>query len=559
MTIHDGETRLARPIRQIDGTTPQPRDGAAVLIVQDDPDLLTLMTDALARAGLRAVVATDAQAVEKALAVDHIGCVVADLGEPGMNGIDLVRALRLRAETSTLPFILMTGSEDAEGVIEALDAGADDFLPKPVRLDELVARVRAHLRTQAAWTQVVIAELRTRAVAIRAIGQLSLSSVPEDAAEAVVTELARRIGSEFVGVYRLVGEDQLEPLASWNQRDGLVLGGDPLQPARSRYLVGRARVGPWVERVASPEPGEPTNPFWDANTDIAAGVPIFSGEDLVGMLSIASVFDERRGSLAMLRARLLASAIDYASVLGFVAGQAIADRRQSAREKAELRRVLMDRRFFPVYQPIVSLEDGQIVGHEALTRFVDGTTPAVRFARASAVGLGHDFELAAIEAAIAAAPLNGADVFLAVNVSPSLVVTAGKRLKRVLTRYRGRIVLELTEHVPIPNYDEFRWAVGRVGNVEVAVDDAGAGYATLRHILEVGPAWVKLDMTLVRGVHEDPLRQALVAGLSHFGNRSGQRLIAEGVERQQEADTLLELGVKFAQGYLFGVPTRARA
>ena len=517
------------------------------------------MTDALARAGLRVVAATDARAVESALVVEHIGCVVADLGGPGMNGIDLVRALRLRAETSTLPFILLTGSEETEGVIEALDAGADDFLPKPVRLDELVARVKAHLRTHAAWTQVVITELRTRAVAIRAIGQLSLSSVPEEAAESIVTELAERIGSEFVGVYRLAGEDQLEPLATWNESEGLVLGGDMLQSNRSRYLIGRALNGPWVERVDGPEPGEPTNPFWDANTDIAAGVPIYSGEDLVVLLSIASVFDERRGSLPMLRARLLASAIDYASVLGVVAGQAIADRQRSAREKAELRRVLMERRFFPVYQPIVSLGDRRVVGYEALTRFVDGTQPAIRFARASAVGLGHDFELAAIEAAIAAAPPDGADTFLAVNVSPGLVVTAGKRLKRVLTRYRGRIVLELTEHVPIPNYDEFRWAVRRVGDIEVAVDDAGAGYATLRHILEVGPAWVKLDMTVVRGVDEDPLRQALVAGLTHFSDRSGQRLIAEGVERQEEADTLLELGVAYAQGYLFGVPTRARA
>lgn len=516
------------------------------------------MADALARAGLRTVAAVNAKAVEKALGAEPIGCVLADLGRPGMNGIDLVRSLRLRPETSTLPFILMTGSDDAEGVIEALDAGADDFLPKPVRMDELVARVKAHLRTQAAWTQVVIAELRTRAVAIRAIGQLSLSSVPEEAAEAVVTELARRIGSEFVGVYRLVGADHLEPLATWSRSDGLLLGGMPLAVTRSRYLMGRAREGPWVERVAGPEPGEPTNAFWDARPDVAAGVPIFAGDDLVGMLSIATAFDERKESLAMLRARLLASAIDYASVLGVVAGQAIADRRQSAREKAELRRVLTERRFFPVFQPIVSLDGGAIVGYEALTRFVDGTPPALRFARASALGLGFEFELAAIEAAIAAAPPIANAGFLSVNVSPGLVVTAGKRLKRALTRHGGRIMLEVTEHVPIANYDEFRWAVGRVGAVEVAVDDAGAGYASLRHILEVGPAWVKLDISLVRGVHEDPLRQALVAGLAHFGSRSGQRLIAEGVERQEEADTLLGLGVEFAQGYLFGVPARAR-
>lgn len=528
-------------------------------MVQDDPDLLTLMTDALGRAGLRAVGAPSPAATEKALAGEHIGCVVADLGMAGMNGIDLVRTLRRRPETSTLPFILMTGAEDTEGVIEALDAGADDFLPKPVRLDELVARVKAHLRTQAAWTNLVIAELRTRAVAIRAIGQLAVSSVPEEAANAVVSALAERIGSSFVGVYRLVGEDQLEPLATWNAIDGEVAGGVPLPLTRSQYLVRRAREGPWVERVTEPEPGEPRDAFWEARADIAAGVPIYAGDDLVGMLSIATVIDLTKATASMLGARLLASAIDYASVLGVVAGPAIADRRESAKEKAELKRVLANRRFFPVYQPIVALRTREVMGHEALTRFADGTPPDIRFARAALVGLGFEFELAAIDAAIASAPPVAAGGFLALNVSPGLVVTAGKNLKRAFKRWSGRIILEVTEHAPIANYDEFRWAVGRIGNVEVSIDDAGAGYASLRHILELGPTWVKLDMSLVRNIDADPLRQALVAGLAHFGNRAGPRLVAEGVEREEEAACLLELGVEFGQGFLVGRPERSKA
>ena len=221
--------------------------------------------------------------------------------------------------------------------------------------------------------------------------------------------------------------------------------------------------------------------------------------------------------------------------------------------------MLASRRFFPVYQPIVALRTQEVIGYEALTRFADGTPPDVRFARAAAVGLGHDFELAAIEAAIDSAPSIGPAGFLAVNVSPGLVVTAGKRLKRVVKRWGGRMVLEVTEHAPVSNYDEFRWAVGRLGDVEVSIDDAGAGYASLRHIFELGPAWVKLDMSLVHGIDGDPMRQALVAGLSHFGNRAGPRLIAEGVERQEEADCLLGLGVEFGQGYLCGRPERMNA
>jgi EAL domain-containing protein (putative c-di-GMP-specific phosphodiesterase class I)/CheY-like chemotaxis protein len=515
------------------------------------------MMTALSRAGLQALGAETAEAALDVLAVETVGCIVADLRMPGMDGIELVRHLRRGHETSTLPFILMTGAEGAEGAIEALDAGADDFLPKPVRLDELVARVRAHLRTQAAWTQVVIGELRTRALAIRAIGQLAVSGIPEEAAEAVVRELAGRIGSEFVGVYRLAGVDRLEPLAAWNAADGLVVGGDPIPQARSAYLIRRAREGPWVERLTGLEMGEATDAFWNARPDVAASVPIFAGEDFVGLLSIATGIDDRNGTLPMLRARLLASAIDYASVLGVVAGPAIADRRQAAREKTELTRVLAGARFFPVYQPIVALGNRSVVGFEALTRFADGTPPDVRFARAAALGLGFEFELAAIEAAITNAPPIGPEGFLSLNVSPALIVTAGKRLRRVLKRWPGQVVLEITEHAPIANYEEFRWAIGRIGDVQVAIDDAGAGYASLRHIHELGPAWVKLDMTLVRGIDNDPLLESLVAGLAHFGRRSGLRLIAEGVERQEEAECLLEVGVEFAQGFLIGRPLRS--
>ncbi len=90
--------------------------------------------------------------------------------------------------------------------------------------------------------------------------------------------------------------------------------------------------------------------------------------------------------------------------------------------------------------------------------------------------------------------------------------------------------------------------------MRLAVDDAGAGFASLRHILELDPAFVKLDISLIRGIDRDPAKQALVAGMRHFTRTTKRRLIAEGVETEAEARTLAELDVRLVQGYLFGRP-----
>jgi EAL domain-containing protein (putative c-di-GMP-specific phosphodiesterase class I)/DNA-binding response OmpR family regulator len=529
-----------------------------ILVVDDDPSVRTILALALRRAGLDTVEASSGEEALEIIARETIGVVVCDVRMRGATGIDIVRMLRQRPETSTLPFILTTGSGDADSVIAGLEAGADDFLSKPVRTDELVARVRAHLRTHAAWTQVVEQELRTRADAVQAIGQLALSSVPEEAAEAIVTELAARTDSEFVGVLQLTSGSRLAPLARHTRTTGLVKGGPGLPPSRTRDLLERALEGPRVEEVTT-DPGDAIEPFWGGRVDLVASAPIYGGDAVVGLLALGVVPVQEGPAPSARQSSLLASVIDYAGVLSAVAGIALADRRQAAAEQARLRHMLSDHAFHAVYQPIVALETATPVGYEALTRFADGTRPDIRFAEAAAAGLGYDFQLAAVQTAIDDAGSLPAECFLSLNVAPELVVRSGRRLGRVLAAAQRDVVLEVTEHARITDYETFRRAVGRLNDFRLAVDDAGAGYASLRHILELGPAYAKLDITLVQGIDGDPLRQALAAGLSYFARQTGCRLIAEGVEHQAQADALKTLGVEFAQGYLFGRPTRAVA
>ena len=264
-------------------------------------------------------------------------------------------------------------------------------------------------------------------------------------------------------------------------------------------------------------------------------------------------------SLPAMRTKFLGAVIDYAAVLGAVAGRSIVDRRSRASTVARLREVASSRNFHPAFQPIVEIGERRPVGYEALTRFDDGVRPDVMFAEAAASALGAELEVATIEIALSESAQLPPDVFVALNVSPELVLQ-GDLLRRLLRKATRPVVVELTEHAAIPDYETLRRGIALLGRaVRIAVDDAGAGYASLRHILEIKPDFAKLDISIIRGIERDPVRQSLVAGLSHFGSKMDCRLIAEGVETDAEADTLKDLGVTLAQGFLFGEPRRVGA
>ena len=535
---------------------PSTATDSPILVVDDDAATRELVAIALRRAGFDVLEAASGEAALGLIEGAAIGLVVLDMSMPGMSGTDVILALRERPQTATLPIILLTGKGEEYPLITSLGAGADDYLTKPVRLDELVARIRAHLRRSTAWSSAVEEELHNRLAVVEAFGHLTLSPVPEEAAEAVVAELARRTACDFIAVTQFLRGDRLRELATYNRIAGVRRGGELLGPNLTRDLVARARQGPWVEDIVPPADVVHTAAFAAADIDSSAGAPIYAGDKLVGLL-VLGVSGQARGPTPARNAGLLAAAIDYASILSVVAGPALADQREMAEVRSRLEHVLTKREFHPVFQPIVELESLAIVGYEALTRFTDGTRPDLRFTEAASVGLGPDYELAAIEAALTAASNLPEEAFLTLNVSPGLVLESGRRLRKLIRATSRRLILELTEHVPIDDYAALREAIRKLGDVGIAVDDAGAGYTSLRHILELRPTFAKLDISLVRGIEADELRQALAAGLDYFSMRSGFHLIAEGVETEDEATALRRLGVEFAQGYLVGRPAPA--
>jgi EAL domain-containing protein (putative c-di-GMP-specific phosphodiesterase class I) len=211
-----------------------------------------------------------------------------------------------------------------------------------------------------------------------------------------------------------------------------------------------------------------------------------------------------------------------------------------------------------VYQPIVDLARGVTVGYEALARFDASITagPDRWFAAARTHGCPAELEAGALRAALAARADLPVNCFLTLNVSPDLL---GEEPIRSVWAEQGDLrglVIELTEQAPIESYAALEDDLARLraAGALIAVDDAGAGYAGLRHLLALRPSIIKLDRALVEDVDRDSAKLALIEMIGTFAGRVDAWLLAEGVERADELDVLASLGVPLAQGYHLARP-----
>jgi EAL domain-containing protein (putative c-di-GMP-specific phosphodiesterase class I) len=210
-----------------------------------------------------------------------------------------------------------------------------------------------------------------------------------------------------------------------------------------------------------------------------------------------------------------------------------------------------------VVQPVVSLAGGATVGFEALARFVAEPvqSPEAWFAEAATVGLGVDLEMAAVRAAIGLLDGIPDHLFLSVNASPRCLGARSLR-REIADAAEGNLVLELTERDPVEDYDTLVGALDelRAEGVRLAIDDVGAGFSSMRHVLQLEPDMMKLDVSLAHGIELDPRRRALVAAIRTFADSSRIDLVAEGIETSRQMETLREIGVSFGQGYYIARP-----
>ena len=233
------------------------------------------------------------------------------------------------------------------------------------------------------------------------------------------------------------------------------------------------------------------------------------------------------------------------------------DAEEYERRARRVDEVLAEERLSMVFQPIVSLVDGHLLGVEALARFdTDPRRPPNEwFAEAEAVGRGVELELSAAALALEQLDSLPSGAYMSINASPLAAAVPG--LAALVGGFPGRrIVLELTEHTRVQDYEALLAALDgpRRDGVRIAVDDTGAGYAGLQHLLRLQPNLLKLDLALTRGIDADPARRALASALVTFAREIGAVLVAEGVESLSELRTLSALGISAAQGYHLARP-----
>lgn len=227
-------------------------------------------------------------------------------------------------------------------------------------------------------------------------------------------------------------------------------------------------------------------------------------------------------------------------------------------KRAQLRAIIANRAIQMHFQPAVRIDRPHVPFVEALARFPhnEPVAPIAWFHAAHAFGLGVELEMLAVDTALGHLHDLPAETALSINVTPDVLITSAmlKRLARIAGK--RRLIIEITEHRPVKDYAALAVALAplRAGGLRIAVDDVGAGHANLRHVLDLKPDMIKLDMCLSRGIEHDPGRRAMVTAMVQFARATGADLVAEGIESPAELTTLRTLGIKIVQGHLYARP-----
>jgi len=386
------------------------------------------------------------------------------------------------------------------------------------------------------------------------LAQGSHSAGPQGIVARSLEAVRQHLGMEVAYISEFVGNDSVFRVVDAPGLEALIQPGDSrsLDDVYCRHIL--------AGRLPELIPDTSAIPL-AAGMPITRAIPIGSHVSVPIRLADGSVYGMFCCLSPQTNSSLNVRDLQVMRAFADIAADEIRRERQAGAEteamRVRLRRVIDEELFSIHFQPIWDFRHEAPVGFECLARFSAEPlrSPDKWFAEAAALGLGLELELAAIRSALAASAALPDSVYVAINAAAETILSSD--LETALAAFDGRrIVLELTEHAAVSDYDGLIAAIAsyRARGVRLAIDDAGAGYSGLQHIVRLKPDIIKLDMALTRNVDTDPARRALAAALIHFARETDCQILAEGIETDEERTTLKLLGVAKGQGYYLGRP-----
>lgn len=543
-----------------------------VLIADDDEQVALLLSTYLKPLECEIVVARDG---EEALAVAQTrlpAAVLLDVMMPKRSGWEVCQALKAVQRTSHIGVILVTGRGDVKDRLTGLQVGADDYLVKPFDRSEVLKRVRAVLaRARGSATEIVQAAGRSAletALLDRATALPTLPIVLDRVKEIMIEH--GEIGVVFIDIEQV---EALESEYGWAFFDELLSNVGQIVSAEARHrftspIVTCHRTGGSSFFVFHETRGQ------DLSEENAS-------ERLANDLR-QTLIDNTRERFPSVQSDQIGffvgtSRIDYRPQIRLerqvysgmqTAADAVRDAEQARRKQLtrELRDIIRRKRVTTLFQPIVDARESTVFGYEVLTRGPANSSfrnSDMLFSFAREAKLAWALEAIALEGAVRrlqTMDFSGRKFLL--NLEAEMFEESEFRIHEMVSFFaanKGHFVFELTERAAIADYAQFRELLNefRDKGIEVAIDDAGSGYASLEAIAALAPDYLKITKGLVSTLAEEPIKQDLVRMLVDLAGKINAKTIAEGIETQEEYESCRELGIDLLQGYYLAHPQEA--
>lgn len=543
------------------------RKQAVVLVLDDEESVGTLVKAALPGKNFRIVWRPTVDEAIQALETEEPDIALIDIDLHGARlGWELLKRIRGDVRTASMPVVMVTGSADTLNRQKSLRLGADRYLIKPVDAETLRRVVRELMASRdEIWWTVTMQEEQ-----VQRLRELFFDTTTDVPTLALVVDDVRRLIESGHTLHVICLE--IDPLFRADERDLW----ESFDRLRREFVRGlRVMASPILGNeviIATSHAG--ANDFYcfaQAN-DTNVNINVLARDlERTARNALKSL---QKDPLVSEEVMIVAGgAVSYPQP-GFVP-RMLYNAVREAKDNAERRETryleamrekliaaIHDRTITTLFQPIIDLNDGSVIGYEALSRGPEGTdieNPEVLFE------LARDFDLVWELESLCIQNIRPwlSDVcergLLFFNVESHFIQQLHYRGTGVFESFfscHRQVVIEVTERSAIRDYGMFRRALNQLQSMgfKIAIDDCGSGYATLEAIAELRPDYLKVGHSLFNGVEKDPVRRKIVDLVARCAETINASTIAEAIETDEQLRVTRELGIGKGQGYLFSAP-----